>query len=339
MKQATRDFLNTPLEIAGRRIEKRLVLAPMSGLGNVALREVLSGYGGFGLLFMEMCSARGLPQENRRVSSVFQWRDVELPYLVCQIFGSSPEDMAAAARRIEAEGFFGVDLNFGCSVSRICKRNCGAALLRTPDQAVRIVEAVRRAVSLPVWVKFRTGWEDRREPAVDLARRFEAAGADALTFHPRVAPDRRARPPRWGYIQTVKQAVGIPVFGNGNVFTEADCENIIEQTGCDGVSLGRVAVAKPWVFAEWTSGTPYGKEAYVEMLHRFIDLLEFYYEPARAMRLFRKSSVYMAAFFRFGHGFHKRFLGAAGFSDVRMAVDAFFDQAPEMSLKPNMNLF
>lgn len=339
MKQTTRDFLNTPLEIAGRRIEKRLVLAPMSGLGNVAFREVLSGYGGFGLMFMEMCSAKTIPRENCRVSPVFRWRDPELSHLVCQLFGSEAGEMAAAARRIEDEGFFGVDLNFGCSVARICKRNCGAALLKQPAQAARIVSAVRRAVDLPVFVKFRTGWEDRRDLPVELARRFESAGADALTFHPRVAPDRRARPPRWDYIADVKQAVSIPVFGNGNVFTAADCEGMLERTGCDGVSLGRVAVAKPWVFAEWTRGEQFGREAYAEMLNRLIACLEYHYEHPLAIRRFRKAVVYTAAFFHFGHAFHNRLRHLNDFDEIRSRIAGFMETAPEPAEQPNMNLF
>jgi nifR3 family TIM-barrel protein len=339
MRQDARDFLNTPLEIRGRRIETRLFLAPMSGLGNVAFREVLAGYGGAGLMFMEMCSARAVPQENRHVSTVFRWRDEELPNLVCQVFGAMPAEMREAARRIEAEGFFGVDLNFGCSVSRIVKRGCGAELLRSPEQAVRIVEAVREAVEIPVFVKFRTGWEDRPDPAVRLGRRFAEAGADALTFHPRVAPDRRSRPPRWEYIAAVKQAVSVPVFGNGNVFSFADCEQMLSLTGCDGVSLGRAAVAKPWIFAEWTSGRSFAPDVHAEMLNRYIDCLEAHYPPSVAMRRFRKSAVYMAAFFRFGHALQKRLRNAPDFSGIRQVVREFFKSKPELSERPNMNLF
>lgn len=339
MKPETRKFLNTPLDIGGRRIHNRLALAPMSGLGNVAFRELLAGYGGPALMFMEMCSAKAIPRENRYVSTVFRWRDEELSCLVCQIFGSEPKDMAAAARRIESEGFFGVDLNFGCSIARICKRNCGAALLKSPDRAVRIVEAVRRAVSIPVFVKFRTGWEDSPDPAVQLARQFEAAGADALTFHPRVAPDRRARPPRWAYIGRVKAAVSIPVFGNGNVFSDRDCEAMISQTGCDGVALGRVAVAKPWIFRELANGEQFGPEAYAEMFSRLIDLLEVHYDQTRAIRLFRKTVVYMAAFFRYGHVFNKSLRNAKNFEEIRMKITEFCQKPLELSEAPNLNFF
>ena len=339
MDQPTRTFLNTPIAIGGRTIDNRLMLAPMSGLGNVAFRALLAEYGGPAMMFMEMCSARSIPQENRHISPVFRWRDAELPGLVCQIFGDSPEDMAAAAQRIEKEGFFGVDLNFGCSVARICKRNCGAALLKSPDQAVSIVRAVREAVDFPVFVKFRTGWTDAPAPAVALARRFEAAGADALTFHPRVAPDRRARPPKWAYIADVKSAVSIPVFGNGNVFSAADGEAMLLKTGCDGLALGRGAVARPWVFSEMLHGRRFGPETYVKMLNRLIDLLAAHYDEVRALRRFRKTAVYVAAYFRYGHAFNKRLRKAADLDELRMRVNEFLQTPPEVSEQPNLNFF
>ena len=339
MKESIRKFINTPLVIGNRKIDGRLVLAPMAGLTHVAFRELVASYGGCSLLYTEMCSAGALPHENRQVSPVFRWRDAELDHLVCQIFGSTPDAMALAAKRVAAEGFFGVDLNFGCSVAAICKRNCGAALLRTPDLAVKIVRAVRKAVTIPLTVKFRTGWEDRPDAAVALARRFEDAGADALIFHPRTAPDRRSRPPRWAYIGKVKQAVGIPVFGNGEVFTEDDCERMIETTGCDGVSLGRIAAAKPWVFAAWRSGMIPDPERHRKSMLQMMTLLAAHYEPVSALRKFKKIAVYQAALFRFGHSFFKKIRNTETFSGAAAVVDAFFDQQPEMSVRPNLNLF
>lgn len=339
MKEETRKFLNIPLAIGNRVIPSRLILAPMAGLTHVAFRELLDGFGGCGLMYTEMCSAKPLPHENRHVSTVFRWRDAELPRLVCQISGSDPLEMAAAARRIEAEGFFGVDLNFGCSVAAVCRKNSGAALLKNPDLAGRIVETVRCSVSIPLTVKFRTGWEDQPEKAVDLARRFADAGADALIFHPRVAPDRRSRPPKWDYIRRVKQAVAIPVFGNGEVFTEADCERMLDTTGCDGVSLGRIAVSRPWVFAEWTGGRIGEKEIHRTAMKQMMTLLSAHYAPVTAVRKFKKMAVYQAAMFRFGHGFFKTILRAPDVPAIMTAIDVFFDKDPELSDRPNLNLF
>jgi tRNA-dihydrouridine synthase B len=330
---------STPLRIGSRTIPKRLILAPMSGLTHVAFRELVAQYGGYGLLYTEMCSAKTVPHENRHVSPIFRWRDEEVAELVCQIFGSEPEVMATAARRIEAEGFFGVDMNFGCSVAAICKRNCGAALLKTPDLAVEIIKAVRSAVSIPLIVKFRTGWEDRKNNPEDLARRFEDAGADALIFHPRVAPDRRSRPPKWEYIAQVKRAVSIPVFGNGDVFSLADCEKIIASTGCDGVALGRIAIAKPWVFAQWANGFTPDAEIYRKTIKHMLALLLQHYEIVTAIRKFKKMAVYFAALFKYGHAFYKRLHNAKDVPAIETEVDAFFDASPDLAERPNMNLF
>ncbi len=254
--------LNRPLRVGTKTVANRLVLAPMAQITHVAFRELLAGFGGCGLLFSEMCAAKSVPHGDGRNPLGFMWRPAELPTLVCQIFGNEPAVMAAAAERIEREGFFGADINFGCCVSAVCRQTCGAALLKYPPLAAGIVAAVRRAVRFPLWVKFRTGWRDDPQAAVDMARRFEDAGADALTFHPRVAPNVRARRPKWAYIEKVKAAVAIPVFGNGDVFDARDCERMLRTTGCDGVALGRLAIARPWVFAAWTRGLLSGPHIY-----------------------------------------------------------------------------
>ena len=338
MTQLTAD-LNRSIDIGGRQADSRLLMAPMAGLTHVAFRHLAAGYGGYGLMFTEMCSAKALPQENPRVSPVFQWRPSELPKLVCQIFGSDPDTMARAARRIESEGFFGVDVNMGCCVAAICKQGAGAALLRHPDRAADIVAALRRAVDIPVTVKFRTGWQDDPEPAVNMARRLADAGADALTFHPRVAPDLRARPPKWDYIRAVKEAVDIPVFGNGEVFSEKDCRAMLDKTGCHGVALGRMALARPWIFAQWTGGFVPDEETYPECAHRMLDLLAYYYEPVNALRRFRKWIVYFAANFVYGHQFSSKVRRAKDMDAARREIDAFFASDAARGSVPNRNLF
>ena len=333
------DFLRQPLTIGKRRIKNRLFLAPMSGLGHVAFRELLSSFGGYGLMFTEMCSARAVPQENRHNSPVFKWRDQEVTELVCQLFGSDPDMMAKAAARVEAEGFFGVDINMGCSVAAICKQNSGAALLKDPKLAAEIVAAVRRAVAIPVFVKFRTGWKDDPGRAADLAMRFEDAGADALTFHPRVAPDRRSRPPKWGYIGIIKKSVSIPVFGNGNVFDKNDAEKMMEMSGCDGIALGRIAIAKPWIFSMWTGGFTPDSDIYRTTALKMADFLETHYDPMRAIKHFKKFAVYFAANFRFGHSIYSRLCMADDMETIRGNISRVFKDPPDTSARPNMNMF
>ena len=329
--------LNRPLAIGTRTLPKRLVLAPMTFLGHVAFRELLSGFGGMGLMFSEMCSSRTVPTENRLASNYFRWRDAELPFLACQIVGCDPERMAAAARRIETEGFFGVDVNFGCATGSICRQSCGAAVLREPELAATIVERIRRAVRIPVTVKFRTGWQDDPGAAVRMGRRFEDSGADALIFHPRVAPDRRARAPKWEYIGRLKQALRIPVIGNGNVFDAEDCLRMLAQTGCDGVALGRIAVARPWTFAEWTDGFQPGPEIFEGTAMRLLDLTARHFEEKAAVRRMRRFIQYFAANFRYGHTLYAQVRNAASLVEIRAVLNAFFAAPPERTSRPNMN--
>ncbi len=332
-------YLNRPLAIGNRTIASRLVLAPMAMLGNVAFRELISDFGGFGLLFSEMCSAKRIRHENRRVSPYFRWRDEERPSLVWQIFGSDPAIMAEAAERIEAEGFFGIDINFGCAASDICRQNGGAAALKDPVRAEKIVSAVRKAVKIPVFVKFRTGWRDQPEDAVNFAKRFEQAGADALTYHPRVAPDRRSHRPKWEYIGMVKEDVSIPVFGNGDVFLATDCKRMMEQTGCDGVSVGRAAVAKPWLFAEWTGAFTPSASVFLDSALGLMALLSKHYDSLAALRRFKKFALYFSANFKFGHALHTGIRNAMTQTEVEALLRRFFALPQDLVSRPNMNFF
>ena len=174
---------------------------------------------------------------------------------------------------------------------------------------------------------------------MDLAHRFEDAGADLLTFHPRVAPDRRARHPKWSYIGLIKQAVSIPVFGNGNVFDRNDARTMIAQTACDGIALGRMAVAKPWLFAEWTDEFTPDADVYRRTAMKMTHLLVRRFDPRMALKRFKKFSLYFAANFKFGHTLHKSILKATTMEAAQEALEAFFATAPELSSRPNLNLF
>lgn len=327
------------IKIGGKILENRLFLAPLAGLGHVALRELIAEFGGAGLLFTGMCNARAVPHENPEVSHVFRFRQEELPSLVCQIFGSDPLDMGKAAQRIEKEGFFGVDLNFGCSVTAICKKGYGAALLKTPDLAAKIVEQVKNAVSVPVFAKFRIGWEENIAMVESIAKKFENAGADLLVFHPRISPDRRTRPPKWDYIKIVKNAVNIPVFGNGNVLTHADMERMVAETSCDGVSIGRLAVAKPWIFAKWTGKLKKYDNIYHHTAIRMTDLLLKHYGEFIGVKFFKKWAPYFSANFKFSHSINKRLINNTNMEEVRKSIDEIFQNPPEVTKQPNQNFF
>ncbi|WP_321405228.1 tRNA-dihydrouridine synthase family protein [Maridesulfovibrio sp.] len=331
--------LKTPIAIGGKTIPNRLWLAPMAGLTHCAFRQVLAHYGSCGLLFTEMCSAKAVPTEKPGISPVFSWKEWELPNLVCQLVGGTPEELVIAAKRVEQEGFFGVDINMGCSARGMIKREAGAALLKTPDKAVDIVKAVREAVSIPVFVKFRTGWSKEIEPAMALAKRLEDAGADCLVFHPRVAPDKRTRPPFIDHIRFIKEAVSIPVFGNGNVTTRQHCQDMLDKTGCDGVSVGRMAVARPWLFAQWTAGYTPDDSIFKDYVLRLATALEQEFDPIRAIKRFRLFMPYFAANFRFGHSMQATFSTAKTMDDVRRMAEEHIRPDMPLSMSPNMNLY
>ncbi len=334
-----KNYLGRSISIKGKHIKSRIFLAPMAGLSHIAFRELTDNFKGFGLLFTGMCSAKAIPNENPSISPVFKWRERELPYLVCQIFGNNPITMAKAAERIEKEGFFGVDLNFGCSVAAICKKGCGAELLKNPDLASDIVRQVRNAVSIPVFVKFRTGWHPAPDPAIDMAKRFEDSGADAIVFHPRVAPDRRSRPPQWNQIALIKKAVSIPVFGNGNIFNLNNCSSIIEQTECDGVSLGRIAIARPWIAASLIKGFNPENNIYYYTAMEMTRLLSKYHDEHFSVKLFKKFAPYFSANFKFGHSICKKLIKGNTMNEIRDSIESIFKTPPETLDTPNLNMF
>lgn len=331
--------LREPLQLRRTVLDSRLSLAPMAGLGHVAYREVLARFGGYAFMVTEMCNARAVPDENRHHSPVFRWRDEEAPRLVCQIFGNEPDVMARAARRIEAEGFLGVDINMGCSVAAICKKGYGAALLKDPDRAEAVVRAVRRAVSCPVMVKYRSGWENSPDLAVMLARRFEDAGADLLTFHPRVAPDRRSRPPRPEHLRAVVRAVSIPVFGNGDVFSAEDCRRMLEETGCAGVAIGRMGIARPWLFAELTGGLIPGPDIFLHTALSMIESIWRHFDAARAIRMYKKYAIYLAANFVYGHALWPELVRGRTREEMEDNARRVLEKRPQVAATPNSFLF
>lgn len=329
--------LNRPLKIGTKTIANRLVLAPMTFLGHVAYRHLLDELGGCGLMYSEMCSAGRIPQEDRHSSLYFRWRDEEARRLSIQIVGNKPERMALAARRIEAEGLWGVDINLGCATTTICKHHQGAALLKDVRSAAELVSHVRRSVECPLTVKFRTGWQDDPAIPVEFARRLEDAGVDALTFHPRTAPDRRNRPPRWEYIAHVKAAVSIPVFGNGDVFDAADCLRMLDTTGCDGVALGRIAISKPWLFLQWTQGIAPPDNICQHAALRLSALLQDYFDRKSALRRYQRYGAYLAAGFMFGNSLYNQIRNAPDFETIESVLHNFFRTNPQMRRRPNLN--
>ena len=229
----------------------RLILAPMAGVTDEAMR-VLCREQGADMAFTEMVSAKGLSYANEKTRHLLRLAPGEKQVAV-QLFGHEPRVMAEQAAWIEqtmGDSLAYLDINMGCPARKITSKGDGSALMRTPDLAAQIVSAVKGAVARPVTVKFRRGYFQDKETAPEFARRMEEAGADAVTVHGRFAEQLYRGSADWGVIARVKEAVSVPVVGNGDVKTGADAVAITRETGCDTVMIARGAEGNPWVFAQ-----------------------------------------------------------------------------------------
>jgi tRNA-dihydrouridine synthase B len=237
------------LKIGNVEISPATVLAPMAGVTDTVFRRFIKNLGGCGLIMTEFTSADGLLRDQRVRGRYLHFYEDEHP-ISAQLFGSSPTVLAEAARLVEDVGFDLVDLNLGCPAKKVVKCNGGSGLLRDLPLIRQIFEAVRAAVKIPFTVKFRAGWNDDEIVCVELARLAESCGLGAVALHARTREQGYSGNARWDWIACVKQAVKIPVIGNGDIRSPEDACAIVAQTGCDAVMIGRMAPANPWIFRQ-----------------------------------------------------------------------------------------
>ena len=229
-------------------------LAPMAGITNLPFRTIVRRCG-CQLAFTEMVSVNGLVRGAERTCRYLDGASEDRP-LGVQIFGAEAEIMAAGARIATDRGADLIDINMGCPVKKVVRAGAGSALLKDPAKVGRIVSAVRRATSLPLTVKIRAGWRRSVVNAIEIARIAEAEGADAVIVHPRTADQGFSGRADWSIIRAVKDALGIPVIGNGDIRRAADVGRMMTATACDGVMIGRAALGNPWIFQEIIDGWP-----------------------------------------------------------------------------------
>jgi tRNA-dihydrouridine synthase B len=247
-QSATRAFPDF-FTIGHVRIAPATVLAPMAGVTDTVFRRFIKNLGGCGLIMTEFTSADGVLRDQRVRGRYLHFYEDEHP-ISAQLFGSSPSVLAEAARLVEDLGFDLVDLNLGCPAKKVVKCNGGSGLLRDLPLIRQIFEAVRAAVKIPFTVKFRAGWNDDEIVCVELARIAESCGLGAVALHARTREQGYSGNARWEWIASVKQAVKIPVIGNGDIRSPEDACAIVAQTGCDAVMIGRMAPANPWIFRQ-----------------------------------------------------------------------------------------
>ena len=249
-------MLDKPFHIGNVRIDPPLALAPMAEVTDTYYRSLIKELGGVGLVVSEFVSSEGLTRKNDRSHQMLAFAESERPVAI-QIYGGDPDRMDDAAAIVEEQGVDIVDINMGCPVKKIVASGAGSGMLRDFDKAARVVEKIRRRVKIPVTVKVRKGWES--DDVLPLLKRFEEIGVAAIAIHGRTRNEAYTGASDWGYIAYVKSELGIPVFGNGDVKTPADALRMFEQTGVDGVMIGRAALHNPFIFrdiAAYAAGTP-----------------------------------------------------------------------------------
>ena len=321
-----------PLYIKNLRVDPPLILAPMSGLSHTVLRQLVAEYGGCGLFYTEMLSARALPAESAASSSWLRCSAQERP-IIYQILVASTEEIPAAIAKIESCDADGLDLNMGCSTALIIKRGGGIALMKDLKRTEAIVTSSRRATNLPLTAKIRLGWTLNWNTLKEFCLMLRDSGIDAISVHPRLKQDRLKRPARWEYIGKIKELLDIPVIGNGDVDSPAAARRMFKLTGCDAVMIGRAAVCRPWLFRQVagslstmpdSDSTPDPPDVY----NRFVSLLDNSIEDEYVLPLLKRFTFYFAQNYAFGHTLWRLVCNAESLAVAAGRANDFFQSQP-----------
>ena len=262
------------LQIRDLTIRPAAVLAPMAGVTDTLFRRVIRGLGGCGLLMTEFTSSEGITRSAAKTLRYLYFQEDEHP-ITAQLFGANPAVMAEAAKMVEDLGYDAVDINLGCPAKKVVKCG-GSGLLRDLPLLEQIFRAVRAAVRIPLTIKLRAGWDEKSIVAVDVAKMAESVGVEAVAVHPRTRVQGYAGAADWSLIAAVKQAVKIPVIGNGDINTPEDAARMFAETGCDAVMIGRAAATNPWIFRQMQEFAETGRYAIPTEADRHRLLMDYY---------------------------------------------------------------
>jgi len=303
----------------------------MAGLSHTALRRVILGFGGAGLLSTEMLRARSLPTENPRISPYLVRAAHESP-LSYQLLAFSEKEVAPAIDALHRHGADVIDLNMGCTKRAVTTLGGGFALMEEPRNARRLVREARKRTDLPLTAKIRLGVKPDEEALRDFVVMLEDEGIDMLTVHGRLKKDIFARAPRWEWIGRIKGWVAIPVIANGGIFTVQDARDCLSLSGADGLMLGRGAVIRPWLFAE-AAKELYHCEIAVPQIsltriyETFADLLTESFRPERRLGRLKEFTHYFARNYKFGHLLISAVQSSASMEEARERAAVFFENS------------
>jgi tRNA-dihydrouridine synthase B len=328
------------MEIGNLQIDHPLFLAPLSGITDYPFRKLAQEFG-CGLVFTEMVSAEGLMRKGK---PFLKMGEDEHPVFV-QLSGSSPDTLARAAEMAEEAGADGVDINMGCPSKKVTDTEAGANLMRFPGRIEAILEGVRKRIRCPLTIKIRSGWDADHVNAIEISKIAEDCGVNAVTLHPRTRAQWFHGKADWNLIGEVKRAIQIPVIGNGDVTTPLRLKKMLEETGCDGVMIGKGALGNPWIFDpgnRWSVENGTGIVPSLEERRRVVErhylLLQNYYGDPEAVKEVRRHVVWYTRGLPKSASFRSTILGIREREVLFKTIHSYFDSVERKMECPPMGL-
>ena len=314
--------------------DSNVFMAPMAGITDKPLRKLVSSLGK-GVMVSEMVAINAIQRKNPKTYRIADVRDENYPVVV-QLVGNDPELFSEAAKLAEELGAHSLDINMGCPVKKIVNNHAGSALMKDRGLAEKIIEAVVKATPLKVSVKFRKGWDAANINAVDFAKMCEDSGASYITVHGRTRSAFYSGEADWNIIREVKEAVKIPVIGNGDINTPYDAKRMIEETGVDGVMIGRAGLGNPWLISQTDSFLKSGKEPekisvseIKTFMLKHIEELSNYYGQEMGLAISRKFVCWYCKNLRDAKRFRETYTKINDYQQAMKAIDEYFDSFGE----------